>query len=137
MICSPLKRTHETAERWFPAITPKIEAGLTEIDFGRFAGKTADEMKDDEHYVAWVNGGCRADIPEGEPFHHFNTRVRDAFLRHLQDNAVFVTHAGPIMAILEVFADIPPFTTSVDNGQMIKIQWSTTLQQIVAFEVLP
>ncbi|HHT45376.1 MAG TPA: histidine phosphatase family protein [Fastidiosipila sp.] len=136
VICSPLKRARQTAERWFPGITPKIEAGLTEIDFGLFAGKTADDLKDDLHYRAWVNSGCLADIPEGETFHHFNRRVSDAFLRHLADHTVFVTHAGPIMSILEAFADTPRFTTSVDNGQIVEIQWSTTLQHIVAFEVL-
>lgn len=136
VICSPLRRAQETAERWLPNQPMVIDDNLKELNFGRFAGKTANEMKEDQAYRDWVDQGCVTDIPDGESFDSFKSRVKDAFLRHLEDGAVFVTHAGPIMVILEAFADTPYFSEHIGNGQIVALHWSTTLKHVVSYEVI-
>lgn len=47
---------------------------LPETDFGRFEGKSADELSDDPTYQAWVDAMCLTPIPKGESVVGFKTR---------------------------------------------------------------
>lgn len=136
IISSPLRRAKETAERWFPRLPIKIESDLKEMDFGVFSGKTANDMENDATYRAWVDRGAIDDIPGGETFDHFEKRVCSAFLAHIQPGVAYVTHAGPIMMILKIFAGIPYFTVPVKNGQIVEVTWSKQKSSILSYQVL-
>lgn len=109
LFVSPARRTVETAEILFPG-KPRTEVpGLWETDFGRFEGKTADELWETAEYRRWVDGNCLGPVPEGESADRFKERCCAAFLDCMarvpeEATAAFVIHGGCIMAILERFA---------------------------------
>ena len=83
--------------------------GLIETDFGRFEGKSADELSGDPAYQAWVDAMCLTPIPEGESVTDFKTRCCEAFaetIKNVPDGSRvgFVVHGGVIMAIMEAYA---------------------------------
>ncbi len=106
---SPLLRCRQTCAILFPGVRPQIIDNLCECDFGLFEGKTADELRDDPAYNAWLAASCLTPIPNGESFPDFAARCRNAFTdatEALPDKATaaFVIHGGCMMAILERFA---------------------------------
>ncbi len=109
LFVSPLLRTRQTAELLFPQMPYTVVNGLAETDFGRFEGKSADELSGDPAYQAWVNAVCLTPIPEGESVADFKTRCCKAFaetIKNVPDGSRvgFVVHGGVIMAILEAYA---------------------------------
>lgn len=105
---SPYIRCSETASILFPDTTFTIVQGLRECDFGIFADKTAEELRDSTEYGAWLETGCTGAIPGGESVEGFKTRCRNAFLESMEEvdengSAAFVIHGGCIMAILETY----------------------------------
>ena len=76
VVSSPLKRCTETAKLIYPDKEPMILNGLIEYDFGEFEGRTADEMKDDDAFKAWLSGEHpETPVPFGESQAAFNERV--------------------------------------------------------------
>ena len=109
LFVSPLLRTRQTAEILFPKMPYTVVDGFAETDFGRFEGKSADELSDDPAYQAWVDAMCLTSIPEGESAASFKTRCCKAFaetIRAVPDGSRvgFVVHGGVIMAIMEAYA---------------------------------
>lgn len=105
---SPCLRCTQTADLIFPSQPHTICSDLRECDFGVFEGRTAAEMVSDPDYLAWVQSGCTAPIPQGERIGAFKQRCCDAFewiIRSTDRDATlaFVIHGGCIMAILERF----------------------------------
>jgi alpha-ribazole phosphatase len=106
---SPLARAAQTAEILFPGRKPVTVHDLREYDFGKFSGKTSDELSGNPHYIAWVEANCETAVPGGEDAGKFKERCVNAFNESIKnaDNlqtAAFVTHGGCIMAILEHFS---------------------------------
>jgi alpha-ribazole phosphatase len=104
---SPLTRARETAAILFPNARQIVIDGLREMDFGAFENRSADEMRDDPAYRAWVDGMCRAACPGGESMADLSARAAAAFadlLRQADGDVTIVTHGGVIMAILSQFA---------------------------------
>ena len=109
LFVSPMLRTRQTAELLFPQMPYTVVDGLIETDFGRFEGKSADELSGDPAYQAWVDAMCLTPIPEGESVTDFKTRCCKAFAETIQtvpdgSRAGFVVHGGVIMAIMEAYA---------------------------------
>ena len=52
LFVSPMLRTRQTAELLFPQMPYTVVDGLAETDFGRFEGKSADELSGDPAYQA-------------------------------------------------------------------------------------
>lgn len=109
LFVSPMLRTRQTAELLFPQMPYTVVDGLIETDFGRFEGKSADELSGDLAYQAWVDAMCLTPIPEGESVTDFKTRCCEAFaetIKNVQDGSRvgFVVHGGVIMAIMEAYA---------------------------------
>ena len=109
LFVSPLLRTRQTAELLFPQMPYTVVVGFAETDFGRFEGKSADELSGDPAYQAWVDAMCLTPIPEGESVADFKTRCCKAFAETIQtvpdgSRVGFVVHGGVIMAILEAYA---------------------------------
>ncbi len=82
---SPLRRARETASVLFPASEQFVLPDLTEMDFGIFEGRTADEMEADPvcgpAYRAWVDGMCTGRCPGGEDLAGFIERSVRGFLQ--------------------------------------------------------
>ena len=102
---SPLLRTRQTADILFPKMHYTVVDGLIETDFGRFEGKSADELSGDLAYQAWVDAMCLTPIPDGESVADFKTRCCEAFaetIKNVPDGSRvgFVVHGGVIMAIM-------------------------------------
>ena len=99
----------QTAELLFPQMPYTVVDGLIETDFGRFEGKSADELSGDPAYQAWVDAMCLTPIPDGESVADFKIRCCEAFtetIRTVPDGSRvgFVVHGGVIMAIMEAYA---------------------------------
>ncbi|MBQ8091865.1 MAG: histidine phosphatase family protein, partial [Pyramidobacter sp.] len=107
---SPLKRCLETAEIVFPGCAPIAVPEFVEIDFGRFEGRTHDQLTAEEPaYTAWLDSRGEGEIPGGETQAQLRTRVRTGFLRVAAETdclkrIAVVVHSGVIMAIISEFA---------------------------------
>lgn len=102
-----LRRTEETAGILFPTAARVAAAGLEEMDFGDFEGRTASEMAEDADYRRWVAGGCMGRCPHGESRGMFLRRICRAFaaltdraLDGGRDRLTIVAHGGTQMAVL-------------------------------------
>lgn len=107
---TPLSRTHETASLCFPNAEQIVVEGLQEMNFGVFAGRTADEMEDDPDYRAWVDGMCEGQCPGGESRAQATARICRALgglVRQVQasggQRAIVVAHGGTMMSALSAY----------------------------------
>ena len=107
---SPLRRARETASVLFPASEQFVLPDLTEMDFGIFEGRTADEMEADPvcgpAYRSWVAGMCTGRCPGGEDLAGFIERSVRGFLQaaelsHGAENMYIVAHGGTQMALMK------------------------------------
>ena len=108
---SPLRRSQQTAQIIFPTARQVVVDDFSEMDFGVFDGRTADEMAEDADYRAWVDGDCTAQCPGGESRAAFCARSCAAFERLLEEkrkeqaeDLVIVAHGGTLRAVMERFA---------------------------------
>jgi broad specificity phosphatase PhoE len=107
-LCSPSVRTRQTAD--ILSLTPEIDPGLSECDFGRWAGLTIDEVRTRyaDKIDAWLADPASA--PHGgETLDDVARRVR-AFLDRastVPDTTVAVTHGG-IIRVAIVLARAEP-----------------------------
>ena len=107
-----MQRAKQTAAIMFPNARQVEVRGVEEMDFGVFAGRSADEMVDDPEYRAWVDSYCLAQCPGGEARDQFTKRVCDALERLLREadargeqRVILVAHGGTMMASLGTFGD--------------------------------
>lgn len=112
IVASPMKRCVQTAELIYPGQKIVTEPELRECDFGRFEGKTYEELKDDLAYIAWLESGGVLAFPEGEDQETFRSRCVEGVCRWLKKGAAekkrsiaFVVHGGTIMAALHRLAE--------------------------------
>jgi len=106
LFCAPALRCLKTAEILFPDIPVEICA-FAEINFGIFAGKSADDLRHDNDYKKWLAANCTGDISGGDSVTAFKQRSRAEFLRIAEINAktaALIIHGGNIMAIMESLA---------------------------------
>lgn len=108
LVTSGMLRCRQTATALFPTVAQVEVPGLCEMRFGRFENRSACDMKDDDAYRAWVEGGCRDAVPGGEDPDAFRERCCAAFEACVQGARargrgllVLVIHGGTIRAILE------------------------------------
>ncbi len=135
---SPLKRCIETCEIIYPDITPITVDELSEINFGLWEGKTADELKNDETFQKWLSGDNSVKPPQGESSADFTRRVClmfqkivDGLISTGHTEAVIVTHGGVIMTLLAVygFPQSKPFEWACDSGCGYSIRVTPMLWQ--------
>ncbi len=118
---APALRCRQTAELLFPGLRYQLFP-MSEIDFGAFKGKNADDLLGDKQYERWLDSGCMGDIPGGESVTEFKNRCCEAFLTFAETRsagtAALIVHGGNIMAVMERFA-LPKrdfYTYHVPNG---------------------
>jgi probable phosphoglycerate mutase len=103
---SPLERAQQTAQPLAQALalTPRIEEGLDEIDFGTWTGRTFAELESDVAWAMWVYRRSSAEPPEGETIVTVQRRVVDAVERlrraHPGETLALVSHGDVIKAAL-------------------------------------
>lgn len=127
---SPLRRARETAAILFPDQGYRAVEDFRETDFGIFEGKTADELSGDPQYRAWLDSGCRGNVPGGESVQEVNSRCRDAFLNIIRntgdgESLAFVVHGGTIMSLMEAFARPKRdfYFWHINNGECIQARY--------------
>ena len=128
---SPLKRCLETAAIAYPGQPPVVVPEFVEIDFGRFEGRTHDQLTAEEPaYTAWLASGGTSAIPGGETQTELRARCRTGFLRMTaavagMERIAAVVHSGVIMAVLAEFARPPRafYDCFVQNCQAVLCGW--------------
>jgi len=109
-IASNLRRSWKGAEILAKGAPVRIEADFREIDFGRFEGKTREEIQAAEPvaYEQWQSGAEDFEYPDGEARASFEARIRRGLERVLAapgHSAVAVLHKGVIRAIVRQLTD--------------------------------
>ncbi len=107
---SPLTRCRQTLQVLYPHAEPTIAEGLAECDFGDWENKSLRDLKNDERFLQWMEGGTR-DIPGGESSEDFRDRVCEAFESIVNDlifsgdtEAVICTHGGVITMLMQLYS---------------------------------
>ena len=127
---SPMKRCVETVGILYPGQHPVLVEKLRECDFGRFEGKTWQELSGDPEYQAWIDSGGMAPFPEGESHEAFEKRCCEGFsevYRQCREKgcqrAAIVAHGGTIMALLDAWSDPHRdyFDWQIKNGEDLTV----------------
>ncbi|MCR5306118.1 MAG: histidine phosphatase family protein [Oscillospiraceae bacterium] len=143
---SPLLRCTETAEILFPDRERVDAEEFSELHFGVFEGKTAEELIHDPDYREWLKGGMDAKPPQGESvaelcvrtfrgLHRILLEMMDEELNH----CAVITHSGVIANALACFGlpKLDPKQIHVAAGDGFEIQINPQMwQQSQAFEIL-
>lgn len=108
---SPLLRARESAEILFPECETVVCESITEASFGRFEGRSLEELKHDEEFCRWA-APKSGFVPEGvEPAESFFRRVVDGFVGIVNEamskgmrSCAVVTHVDVISLIMAALA---------------------------------
>ena len=110
---SPIERTLETAciVARPHGLSPILEPGLTEIDFGCWTGKDLDDLRHNEHWRTVQLNPARFRFPAGESFVEAQTRAVASVERITEDlgdgTAVAVSHSDVIKLVLAYYLGQP------------------------------
>jgi len=108
-VCSPARRTRETAARLGLAATE--DDAFREQDFGSWTGRRHSEIEQElgaETYrIFWQSPGTNRP-PGGESFADQIARARDGLARLPPGDVVLVVHSGTIRAILAIALELTP-----------------------------
>jgi broad specificity phosphatase PhoE len=112
VVASPLRRSWEGAAIVAPGTAVRLEADFREIDFGRWEGLTAQEIKDSDPvlYEDWQARAPGFEYPGGERRQAFLERVHRGLARIEQSGAsgaLLVGHKGVIRAIAQKLTGKP------------------------------
>lgn len=128
VFASPMLRCRQTAELVYPGAKVIPVNELRECDFGRFEGKTWQELSGDADYQAWIDSGGLGAFPEGESHEGFVSRCCEGFAkvyaqcekRGIQSAAV-VAHGGTIMALMDAWSEPHKdyFDWQIRNGEYL------------------
>ncbi|WP_179599989.1 histidine phosphatase family protein [Neobacillus driksii] len=108
---SDLPRCINTANILFPTNDLYLLSHLREMNFGKWEGKTYEDLKEVPLYQRWLSDPISYSPPEGESFVEFTRRVsigwekitKDIFSQNIQRCAI-ITHGGVIRYLLSEFA---------------------------------
>lgn len=148
VVCSPLRRTRETATFVAEALglPVTVEPGFAETAFGDWDGLTFAEVRDrwPGEMDAWLASTAVAP-PNGESFDAVLRRVRSARDRVIRTYAgrsvVVVTHVTPIKLLTCLALDVPArtvFRMELPPGATTELQWyADGLASLRSFGVVP
>jgi len=133
IISSPLQRCHAFAQALsqkhnIPVVT---EAGLKEVGFGVWEGKTSEDLRQHrrDEYDAFYRNPIKNRPQGAEPFDEFVERVAAVFNQiihsHSGEHVLVVAHAGVIRAALIHALNEDPVTmyqTKIDNASFSRIR---------------
>lgn len=141
---SPMRRCRETARLLYPLVPKKEIPEWVEMDFGDFEGKNYEDLKDDEHYQAWIDSNGTLPFPNGESREAYIKRCMqgmDRMMQLLQEErkVAVIVHGGTIMALLSSLCGGEYFDYQVRNGEGFvcslkkgkdEEKWNITLQRL-------
>ncbi|EIT87054.1 alpha-ribazole phosphatase [Fictibacillus macauensis ZFHKF-1] len=129
---SPSLRAMETAAMLFPNSDVTVCEGFRELHFGEWELKTYADLCNNPHYRQWIDHPTTITPPGGESYATFTARVLHAWFTMLEQmqhddrqQAVIVTHGGPLRLLLSHFApqEKDMWHWSVSHGQGFTLQW--------------
>lgn len=131
---SPSQRAVETAAPLAAvhALTPIVDEGLREIDFGDFEGQNYEEIERShpELYRQWMETPTLVQFPGGESYTTLRVRALAAMeairARHLGETAAVVSHGGVLRTMLADCLSMPDeaiFRLDQSYGAISIIDW--------------
>lgn len=123
VFCGPMLRCRQTAQLLYPSCTPVLILQWTEIDFGRFEGKTYKELNGDAEYQRWIDSGGTIAFVQGESREAFQKRTMEGFkacidlLKRSPKPAAAMVHGGTIMAVISSLTGGEYYDYQVKNGK--------------------
>ena len=123
---SDLLRARQSAAFYFPAATFVADSRWRECNFGAFEGKTYADLEKDKDYRRWLDDPEVNHPPGGESLIEVKTRVL-AVLKQMPNNAVVVTHGGPIRVVLTTFTPekVTFWSWKVPHGAGYRLEWES------------
>lgn len=107
LISSDLGRCLQTAKFLFPTIPVKKNVRFREMNWGKWEGKTYEELKENHDYQLWLNTPLEAPVPDGESYPAFSRRIELGWHEQVQmedGNFTLITHGGVIRELLVRYA---------------------------------
>ena len=107
IISSDLQRCIDTAGLLFPNVPVQKNAAFREMHWGRFEGKTYEELKEATDYQKWLESPMEAPVPAGESYPVFSKRVELGWKKLCNEeftNIAIVTHGGVMRELLVRYA---------------------------------
>ena len=107
-VCSPMRRTRETAAML--RLDAIDEADFAEQDFGAWTGRRHDDLATEPGaaYREFWHSPASSRPPGGESFVDQIERARSGLARLPAGDAVLVVHSGTIRAVLAIALDLSP-----------------------------
>lgn len=143
---SPLKRCRATASILYPEAIIVDIPELTEMNFGDFENKKAEDLMNTPEYKRFLKGGLDNPPPGGESIRMVVERCVAAMEKIVSSifeegltNCAVITHGGIIMNLLSCFG-IPKYNPNdfaCDFGEGFEVMISAAMwQRSTAFEIL-
>lgn len=113
IVCSDLKRCVETYNILYSTshIPTIYSSHWRELSFGDWEQKSHDELYEDAEYRKWLQAWKKVQIPNGENYEAFNTRVnkgireiKNLFQTSSIKHILIITHCGPIRIMRKIAA---------------------------------
>ena len=106
VVASPLKRSWKSASIVGRGAQVRLYREFREVDFGRWEGFTADEIRDTDptRFAEWQQAAADFTYPSGEARPDFKRRVLEGLEQLLEEratSALLVLHKGVIRVIAE------------------------------------
>lgn len=143
---SPLKRAVQTAQILFPEERIVAVDGFSELDFGEFEGKSADELIERADFKGWLRDGANCPPPKGESVGQLVERtfaaINAVFCEMMDrdyEHCALVTHSGVMVNMLSCFGipKIPHTELVCSPGEGFEVMLTAQLwQRSNAFEIL-
>lgn len=137
-LTSGMRRTEKTAEILFGGNWEKQPA-FREMDFGDFELQSYETLQDQPAYQAWLQGDNEQNpCPGGESGGEMTRRVLEAWeaLVSAGQDAVVVTHGGPIAAVLLTLFP-GRFSNRYEAQPALGHGWAITLENGAAADAVP
>lgn len=133
---SPLKRAMQSADIMFDKNNKIVIDNFIEYNFGEFEECTAEDLKDNDDFKAWLHGDIYSKPPFGESNAEFVQRICDAFEKVIDgciksgvEKIAIVSHAGVLMTILSCYGlpEAPMAHWQMDAGYGYKLRITPSL----------
>lgn len=126
VVASPLQRAWRSAWILSRGAPVRLEADLREVDFGRWEGRTDEEIResDPDLYQEWKSGKEDFAYPGGESRAAFRERVRrglDRLLAADARNVLLVAHKGVVRLLAEELTGEKPAAEEPALGGAIEV----------------